>query len=694
MGVGLVARKSRILAGFAIVMAVSASSSAFAQCTVTATGPGAGFFGPQLGAISAAAGASAGAFSSALGNMNTAFLSNQGSAFVSAPGDPKPYQDGGGVWARGVAGEFTSKFNTAGTGTVTSGPGAGIGVVVIPGVGPIAVPFPIPAGALNTNANVACTGSVNASFGGSQVGTDISKLNVNGWNIHLGTTAGYLNSHTSDTSGGTANIEVPFIGTYLVATHGRFFADLMVRREFYSADLTSPTIGLFRQQVGANGVSVSTSAGYNFALANNWFIEPSAGFIWSRTNVDSFNVGGGTITQGIVTTFSTAPIESEIGRLSLRVGTTVQRGNIIWQPFGSASVFHEFSGNTTTSGVTLNGAFGTAVVPGVGAGVVPVTVSGQNSTTRVGTYGQYSLGLAAQVANTGWLGFVRGDYKKGDNIEGWTANAGIRYQFTPELIRAVMPTKAPVKALAYVAPTNWTGFYVGGFLGAAYGRTDIRFVGDITNSGNNPWVAGPMGGVDAGYRYQYANNWVVGVEGDIAAVNLHGAKSCGTFNGIDANGNVVGTGFSPAYFNCQNKANWIATVAAQLGYSWHRTLFYVKGGAAAEDDHTNLTCIFGPLNNQPVGGGGIDGPCRNQAGAITNGFSTSGNRYGWLIGFGSEFDLGHNWSAKSEYTYIDFGTRTALATDGTTFLRDSGAISQVKVGLNYRFAAGPVVAKY
>ena len=213
-----------------------------------------------------------------------------------------------------------------------------------------------------------------------QVGTDISKLNINGWNIHLGTTAGYLNSHANDSSGGTANFEVPFIGTYLVATHGRFFADLMVRREFYSADLTNPTIGLFGQQVGANGYSISTSAGYNFALANNWFIEPSAGFIYSHTNVDTFNASGGPITGGIVTAFSTAPIESEIGRLSLRVGTTIDRGNIIWQPFASASVFHEFAGNITTSGTTLPGALGFAVTPGAIRGL-PGHGDGTNSTS-------------------------------------------------------------------------------------------------------------------------------------------------------------------------------------------------------------------------------------------------------------------------------------------------------------------------
>ena len=85
----------------------------------------------------------------------------------------------------------------------------------------------------------------------------------------------------------------------------------------------------------------------------------------------------------------------------------------------------------------------------------------------------------------------------------------------------------------------------------------------------------------------------------------------------------------------------------------------------------------------------------NQRNGITNGFSTSGHRSGWMIGYGTEFDLGRNWSAKAEYDYIDLGSRTALASDGVSTLRDSGSISQVKIGVNYRFS-GPaaVVARY
>jgi hypothetical protein len=377
MTVALDARKGRIaLAGLAFAMAISTGSSAFAQnCTTTLAGPGAPFFGAQLVSAAAAGGAAAGAFAGALGNMSTAFLSQQGSAFVSAPGDPKPDQPGGGVWVRGVGGEVTNKFTSNSTGTITSAAGG--------------APFFPPAGALNTQATANCPGSVSANFAGVQVGQDIAKLNIGGgWNVHLGTTAGYLGSRATASTGATSDFQVPFLGTYLVATRGRFFADIMVREEFYGANLNDTSIGLYNQQIGAHGVSVAVSGGYNFALANNWFIEPSAGFIWSRTNVDNLNISGGPGGMGIVSTFATAPIESEIGRLSVRVGTTIASGNMIWQPFGSVSVFHEFAGNVTSTATSLpNGAFGTACVFAF-CQTVPITLVGTNSTTRVGTYGQ------------------------------------------------------------------------------------------------------------------------------------------------------------------------------------------------------------------------------------------------------------------------------------------------------------------
>ncbi len=147
----------------------------------------------------------------------------------------------------------------------------------------------------------------------------------------------------------------------------------------------------------------------------------------------------------------------------------------------------------------------------------PLSVTQQTATSRIGTYGQYSLGLAAQVVNTGWLGFVRVDYRNGANIEGWTGNAGLRYQFTPEMVASVLPTKAP-KGTPYIAPTNWTGFYVGGFAGVGVGTTGIHFVGDPVAGARTGVLGGLIGG-QLGYNQQI-NSWVLGVEGDIGAANI------------------------------------------------------------------------------------------------------------------------------------------------------------------------------
>ncbi len=80
------------------------------------------------------------------------------------------------------------------------------------------------------------------------------------------------------------------------------------------------------------------NAGYNFALANNWFIEPSAGFTYARTSFDSFSVVGqpgafGAQGANISGTLQLNNITSEIGRASFRVGTSTQYGNVILSPF-------------------------------------------------------------------------------------------------------------------------------------------------------------------------------------------------------------------------------------------------------------------------------------------------------------------------------------------------------------------------
>ena len=48
---------------------------------------------------------------------------------------------------------------------------------------------------------------------------------------------------------------------------------------------------------------------------------------------------------------------------------------------------------------------------------------------RVGVYGQASLGVAVSSTTPGISGFLRGDVRFGDKIEGYALNGGLRYQF-------------------------------------------------------------------------------------------------------------------------------------------------------------------------------------------------------------------------------------------------------------------------
>ena len=67
--------------------------------------------------------------------------------------------------------------------------------------------------------------------------------------------------------------------------------------------------------------------------------------------------------------------------------------------------------------------------------------------------------------------------------------------------------KAPSAALGPIF--SWTGFYLGGHVGGAFGSTEI-FNGLATGNNNNGRL---LGGLQAGADYQFAPNWVVGVEG-------------------------------------------------------------------------------------------------------------------------------------------------------------------------------------
>jgi opacity protein-like surface antigen len=624
--------------------------------------------------------------SGAVSAANTAFLT-QSTAFVSAPGNPKPDSEGGGVWVRGVGGDLTLNNTTQVTVNVTAPPGSIIA----------------PPGSTGTGSTT-CSSQLHQTFAGFQVGQDVADLNVGpGWNVHLGTTAGTLQTQgiilggntgqrlgfPSQTGAFSSVTEAPFVGTYAVATKGNFYVDGLIRFNYYETNLNSPTANIYNQQLDAYGVSAAVSTGYNYKVPNSkWFIEPSAGFVWSRVSVDPLNTASPAFTENFSGVTQVDNIESAIGRVGVRVGTTLETKSMVLQPFVAASVWHDFADYMTANTVSSpNGFF-------VAGGTVPATLSAHLTTNNIGTFGQYSVGLSGQLINTGWLGFVRVDYREGPEMAGLSGTGGIRYQFTPTDTAPVMPLKAPV----YKAPAeavNWTGYYVGAIGGAQAGSGSMNFpvsgsesaffgIPNTTSAGGssaNMRPAGPLGGGTFGYNYQ-VGKWVYGFEADAAWTSTQGSTQCQPL-WMPATGLFNNSLFQTT---CHDNLNWIGTAEARLGYAWTpRTLFYGKAGAALAGETFSETCNLGPLNGK--NGAPPAFPfqnCVNATGALVDQASASTTAVGWTVGYGTEFAFTQHWTAKAEFDWIDFGHKQFTLSDGST-ITTYQRTAQGKVGVNYKF---------
>lgn len=644
-------RKSILLGSAALMVGMALSSAAQAQCanTLGAISLGGRAILPAAAFTPFAQGSSINSLVSVLNTSTSVFQAQTGSAFVSSPANVAPDTNGGGVWGRAIGGRIDTDNRS---------------VTTVAGVG----------------GSITCDTTTRNSFAGYQVGRDIAELNWNGWNVHMGATAGYLESNSRDVTNGsfTSNTQAPFFGSYAAVTKGGFFADAQVRWDYYNMRPNDPVAGLYDQNFNARGWTVAGGLGYNIALPNNWFVEPSAGFTYSKTEVDPLNVAGTLIqltSPGLVppATVQINDIKSELGRLSVRFGTNVTTQYAAVQPFITASVYREFAGDVTTN-IRTNFGAGCSLV-NVSIGGVPICSGGAStvqdlsstvSTSRVGTYGQISGGFAAQLLNTGWLGYARGDYRFGENIDGWTLNAGLRYQFMPDPVAAAITGKHPIyKAapVAIVAPVNWSGFYIGANAGTIWGKTDYTFVSNGAEV--QPKYAGALAGGQVGYNYQIGK-WVLGLEGDFDWSNGKGAAACP--NGF--------------YFTCETNIGWFATATARVGYAWERTLFFVKGGFAAADVKQQTyynPSVFSGLS-LPVGG-------------VLAGSSSTAT--GWTIGAGAEYALNASWSAKAEWLYYDLGTeRYTVGGNSLVDARERGGVA--RVGVNYRFSTWgmPVVAKY
>ncbi|KJC49638.1 carbohydrate porin [Bradyrhizobium sp. LTSP857] len=213
----------------------------------------------------------------------------------------------------------------------------------------------------------------------------------------------------------------------------------------------------------------------------------------------------------------------------------------------------------------------------------------------------------------------------------------------------------PLKARAARTVYDWTGFYVGGHFG--YG--DAGF-----GPGTNPMpeqgvvlphsATGLTGGYQLGYNRQLANRVVLGIEAD------------STFTS-PSDGPALS--HSPAPFH--TTIDYVGTVRGRVGYAFDRFMPYVTGGFAWGHTHINV----------------------NDGDGVTGLFPVGHYQTGWTAGFGLEYAVSGNWTAKAEYEYVDLSRKTYdLSSFGLGSVNVDPRIHLFKLGLNYQFGDTPWMA--
>jgi outer membrane immunogenic protein len=256
--------------------------------------------------------------------------------------------------------------------------------------------------------------------------------------------------------------------------------------------------------------------------------------------------------------------------------------------------------------------------------------------------------------------------------------AGAAFCGVPALA-ADMAVKAPPPPPPPAPVYSWTGFYVGGDVGALWTKAngvwdplpDVIDFGEFEIFGDLNKTAF-VGGLHAGYNWQFAPTWVVGIEGDWSWPD--DAKT--SFN--QPWDNFI-TGIRPSTQTSMSIApDWLATVRGRIGYlvTPSALLYFTGGGAWADVNYTASAM------NEP---------------APTYVASTSFSKTvsGYVLGGGLEWVLWSHWSVRAEYLFYHLNTNTGVVTFDSTgnfppffasgFSWSNLDIQTARVGASYKF---------
>jgi outer membrane autotransporter protein len=193
---------------------------------------------------------------------------------------------------------------------------------------------------------------------------------------------------------------------------------------------------------------------------------------------------------------------------------------------------------------------------------------------------------------------------------------------------------------------GWSGFYLGGHLGGAFGSSDWFDLGAGNIGSHNP--SGIIGGGQIGYNFQLGP-WVLGPQASLSGSSLGGSH-------LDA---IFQFGAAPEHDRSRN--DLLGTLTGRAGYVWGPLLAYGQGGAVWAHARYSLTGFFAP---------GLE-------------FAVSdGEKWGWTAGAGLELGFAPGWSGFVEYDYLGFGSDVPSLK--CTAVPDCGPPGKGAIGISIR----------
>ncbi len=226
-----------------------------------------------------------------------------------------------------------------------------------------------------------------------------------------------------------------------------------------------------------------------------------------------------------------------------------------------------------------------------------------------------------------------------------------------------LPTKAPP------APADWSGFYIGGHLGYAWGDSAWT-----ASTAGMPFASGSLDFYQPFDAFSgagsYFSGWQVGYNVMLPSRFLLGGEADVSFPAFPIlSGHSIGgtsTLISPSAGAESYSENMLTfgTLRGRIGYAPGNWLLYATGGFAWAYDQARLTQLSTGITDSPFLW-----------------------RFGWAAGVGVEAAIDQHWSARLEYLYSGYGRSAANFTDlGQRFNSDL-TLQELRAGLDYRFGS-------